>query len=239
MEISNKKAIVLHSGGMDSSLCLAVAIQAWGRQQVLSLSVRYEQRHNQELQQAARICQDWNVEHTEISLDFFQKITESALLNRNMPIKIKDSQGKTPANTMVLGRNGIMAQIAGIYAQKLAACCLYMGVIEVESTAGYRDCSRAYINLVQELLRLDLDNALFEIRTPLINMTKKETLELAYQLEILDYLLNETITCYNGLPYYGCRSCPACQLRNQGLEQFLAVHPEFKINYPTDVAEFS
>ncbi len=68
---------------------------------------------------------------------------------------------------------------------------------------------------------------LFEIRTPLVRMTKKETLELANRLGILSYLLEETIIRYEGMQGYGCRRCPACLLRNQGIEEFYKEMSDF------------
>jgi 7-cyano-7-deazaguanine synthase len=100
-----------------------------------------------------------------------------------------------------------------------------MGVIEVDgSNAGYRDCSRAYMDLMQQILRLDLDDPSFEIRTPLVKMSKKQTLEEAARLKVLDFLLEETVTCYEGIPKKGCQKCPACLLRNEGIRQYFEEH---------------
>ena len=144
---------------------------------------------------------------------------------------IHHETGKAP-NTLVTGRNGLMARLASIHAQSLGAQCIYMGVIEVESAnSGYRDCSREYMDLMQILMRIDLDDDAFEIRTPIVKMTKKETMELGSQLGVLDYLLKYTITCYRGIPELGCEDCPACQLRNEGLGQFLDEHPECQLPY--------
>lgn len=230
-----KKAVVLHSGGMDSSLCLALAVRDFGRENVLSLSVRYEQRHAPELIQAARICSDWGVDHIELELRCLAEITHNALTNHLL--SFTHTPGRPP-NTLVTGRNGLMAMLAGIHAHHLGAQCIYLGVIQVEvDNSGYRDCSRAYMDLLQTLLRIDLDDPAFEIRTPVVNLTKKETLVLAQQLDILDYLLQETITCYDGLPHYGCQVCPSCRLRNEGLHQFMAEHPDFTLPFPPSIAE--
>lgn len=224
-----KKALVIHSGGMDSSLCLALAIRDFGEENVLSLSFSYQQRHSPELIQAAKICSDWNVDHVVLSIDCLQEITSNALMDPT--IKIEHPKGEPP-NTLVDGRNGLMARLGAIHAHHLGAHAIYMGVIEVESAnSGYRDCSRHYMDLMQEILRIDLNDLLFEIRTPLVYMTKYETMELAYKLGILPYLLEETITCYEGLRQSGCRSCPACLLRNEGIEQFASIHPDFVIPY--------
>lgn len=223
------KAVVIHSGGMDSSLCLALAMQDFGREYVISLSFRYEQRHSIELTQAAAICRDWRVDHVELDLSCLAKITANALVNPEQAIS--HPEGELP-NTLVVGRNGLMAKLGGIYAKRLGARCLYMGVIEVEgANSGYRDCNRHYMNLIEETLKIDLDDSNFEIRTPVIRMTKKETLELAHRMGILRELLEKTITCYEGIPHAGCLRCPACHLRNEGILQFLAEHPDFPMPY--------
>jgi 7-cyano-7-deazaguanine synthase len=217
-----KKAVVIHSGGMDSSICLALALEAFRQENVLSLSFSYHQRHAPELVQAAKICQSWGVDHTILQIDCLHQITENALTNHTLPIK--HLKGEAP-NTLVVGRNGLMARLGAIHAHSLGANCVYMGVIEVDgSNAGYRDCSRAYMDLMQQILRLDLDDPSFEIRTPLVKMSKKQTLEEAARLKVLDFLLEETVTCYEGIPKKGCQKCPACLLRNEGIRQYFEEH---------------
>ncbi len=232
MKKNLKKAVVVHSGGMDSSLCLALAIEEFGRENVLSLSFRYGQRHSPELAQAERICHDWGVDHSELRLDYLSEVTDNALTRHHLTIHHQ------PANTMVIARNGLMAHIGGIHAYHLGASCLYLGVIEADAAlSGYRDCSRAYMDLIENILRLDFDNPGFEIRTPLIKLTKKETLVIGKQLGILEYLLQETITCYEGIPEYGCQHCLACRLRNEGIRQFMAEYPDFSMPYQPNIAE--
>lgn len=224
-----KDALVIHSGGMDSSICLALAAREFGENKVLSLSFSYSQRHRIELEKAEKICKEWNIDHITLSLDCLEKITENALLHHHIPI-FKETD--KPPNTLVLGRNGLMARLGAIHAHSLGARCIYLGIIEVEgSNSGYRDCTRKYMDLMQEILRIDLDDQNFEIRTPLVKMTKKETLEVAYKLGILEFLLLETITCYEGIPYLGCKKCPSCILRNEGLAEFQREHPELVLPY--------
>lgn len=215
--MSAKKAVVIHSGGMDSSICLKLAIEEFGCTNVLSLSFLYGQRHSaSEIQSARKICSDWGVQHREIPLDFYSEITSNALLDPSQQIL----NSKQP-NTMVLGRNGIMAQIGAVVAKEWDATCIYMGVIEIEaSNSGYRDCSREYMDLIQKVICLDLMNPQFSIKTPLIKMSKAETLKLAHSLGVLDYLLKNTTTCYEGIPASGCTICPACVLRAEGLKEF-------------------
>ena len=229
MATMKKKAVVVHSGGMDSSLCLALAIREWGVENVLSLSFRYGQRHSIELERAALICKEWGVDHVVVPLLCLSEITEDALTNHEMPIEHRP--GEAP-NTLVVGRNGLMARLAAIHAHHLGANCIYMGVIEVESAnSGYRDCSREYMNQIQHIMRIDTGVNRFEIRTPVVFMTKYETMELGYRMGVLKFLLQNTISCYQGFPLMGCKTCPACKLRNYGLSIFLSKHPDFQVPF--------
>lgn len=224
-----KKAVVVHSGGMDSSLCLALAIKEFGASEILSVSFSYNQRHSIELDRSLKISAHYGVDHVELDLSCLSKITESALIGSDK--KIEQKKGEAP-NTLVVGRNGLMARVASIHAHSLGAKCIYMGVMELEgSNSGYRDCSREYMNLIQSALRLDLADSTFEIRTPLVSMNKKQTMELGFELGVIEYLLETTVTCYEGIEKEGCLKCPACKLRNQGLKIFALEHPEVKFSY--------
>lgn len=229
----SKQALVVHSGGMDSSLCLALAVREFGAANVLSISFDYHQRHSNELERAQKIASHFKVDHTIIDLSCLTQITENALTNRHLAITHEKGQAPT---TLVVGRNGLMARLAGIHAQSLGAHCIFMGIMELEgANSGYRDCSRSYMDLIQSALRLDFADESFEIRTPLVRMTKAQTMELGLELGVLTYLLEETVTCYNGLPRIGCQSCPACLLRNAGLREFLSTHQDFKFSWKNDL----
>lgn len=219
-----KKCVVIHSGGLDSSLCLALAMREFSSENVLSLSFSYNQRHSSELKQAEKICREWKVDHTVVNIDCLKEITRSALIGNTIPIQHEEKE----ANTLVVGRNGLMAQIGSIHAQHIGAACIYMGIIEQDAKqTGYRDCNREYMDLVQQVMRLDLNDPSFEIRTPLVHMKKLQTLELSYQMGILPYLLKETISCYEGIIGSGCKKCPSCKIRSNAIEQFLIQHPDF------------
>lgn len=229
MKDLKKKTVVVHSGGMDSSLCLKLAIKEAGADNVLSLSFTYGQRHGVELTAAKKICEDWGIDHIVINIDCLTKITENALTNHEL--SIEHQKGHAP-NTLVVGRNGLMARIAAIHADSIGANSIYMGVIEVEeANSGYRDCSRKYMDIVQAALRVDFDKPNFAINTPIVFMDKKETMKVAYQLGILEYLLENTISCYEGVAKEGCGKCPACKLRNDGIRGFLKENPEIVFSY--------
>lgn len=223
-----KKTIVVHSGGMDSSICLALAIENYGAENVLAMSFTYGQRHSVELEHAARICDHFKVDRVVVDINCLGEITDNALTNKNNDIKIEN---KIP-NTLVVGRNGLMARIAGIHANHIGAQNIYMGVIEVEeANSGYRDCSRKYMDIIQAALRVDFADNHFEIKTPLVFMTKKQTMDLAYHMGILHDLVELTLSCYEGVPKEGCGKCPACKLRNEGLKEFIKDHPDFEFSY--------
>lgn len=224
-----KKTIVVHSGGMDSSLCLALAMKEFGKENVLSLSFSYGQRHGNELSVAEKISRHFGVDHFVLGIDCLSEITQSALTDKTLAIE--HAAGKAP-NTLVVGRNGLMARVAGIHAHSLGAHSIYLGVMELEeANSGYRDCSRKYMDLIEAALRMDFADDSFEIRTPLVHLTKRDSMELGLELGVLEYLLENTITCYEGIPKEGCGQCPACKLRNAGLKTFSLEHPELKYSY--------
>ena len=206
------KAVVIHSGGMDSSICLALAIGEYGKDHVLSLSFSYGQRHQSELAAAKKIADNWGVAHEVIPLDFYRRLTRNALID--------DTQAIARGNTLVVGRNGLLARLGAIFAHSHGAQVIYMGVMGLEeANSGYRDCTREYMDLQEKILRIDLDDPEFEIRTPLVAMTKVQTLAVAEDLGVLQQLLDWTITCYEGFSGKGCGVCPACMLRNEGVRQ--------------------
>jgi len=220
-----KKAItVLHSGGMDSSLCLALAVEEFGVGGVFSLSFDYDQRHHHELESARTVAAHFAVHHEVLDISCLRACwKESALVGKDL--KIEATPGAIP-NTFVVGRNGLFVHLAAIYGAQYGAHILSLGVMErPDANSGYPDTSRHYMDLVQEMCRLDLGLRNFEVRTPLINMTKLETLELAAAKNILPWLLENTISCYEGVPREGCRQCPSCRLRNEGIASFRAKYP--------------
>lgn len=216
------ECVVIHSGGMDSSICLKLAEKKYGPSHVVSLGFNYHQRHCIELESARKMAQDWGITRHEIDASVIQELTSNSLVDREMTIS---GQGQ-PLNTLVLGRNGLMCWLAALYAFKRGCLRLSTGVIGIDgANSGYRDCSRAYMDRLQEVLRMDLGSDRFEILTPVVNMDKCETLELSHSLGILHYLLENTVTCYEGIRRYGCGKCPACILRNEGIYMFDRRHP--------------
>jgi len=214
------KMIIILSGGMDSAICLALAVKKYGSERVMALTFDYGQRHRMELKQAKIIAKYFQVAHSTMKINFFKLIGKSALLNKNIKIK---KEKNAPPNTMVTGRNGIFALIGAMVAHQKGASAISMGVMGLEAAnSGYPDCSPNYISLIENVIRLDLQNKRFKIHTPLINLSKKETMGIADKLGVLEFLWKNTISCYEGLREKGCEKCPACILRNAGIKEYLS-----------------
>ena len=228
-ELQGIQTIVIHSGGMDSSLCLALAVRDYGAEGVLSLGFDYGQRHEDELERARSIAEWFGVRRYVVRIGCYGELTHNALMDASIPIE--HEFGEDP-NTLVVGRNGLMVRLGAILAEQLGAGSVYTGVIGVEAAnSGYRDCTREYMDLLEQVLRIDLGRSDFEVRTPLVDMTKKETMDLGYELGCLEFLLDATVSCYEGVAHAGCGGCPACQLRNAGLRNFAAENPDFALPF--------
>ena len=230
------KAVVIHSGGLDSSVCLKLAINEFGKENIASISFDYNQRHRIELESAAKINLDWGVPHTVINIDYLSTMTTNALVTKGIEIQeTKDVKINEAPNVLVVGRNGLMVRIASIYAHNLGANYVYTGILGLDNTSNFRDCSREYMDKMQDILQIDTENPNFEIRTPLVEMDKFESMELAHKLGVLEYLLENTISCYRGVPKAGCGTCPSCEFRNEALRKLVKLHPEINFSYKKDV----
>lgn len=217
--MSDTAAVVVLSGGQDSALCLALACRDFGASRVAAITFEYGQRHSKETAFARALAKKFGVvRHNVVSLDFYRSLTDNALLNPGIDIK-REKDAVAP-NTLVEGRNAFFLLAAGVWAKELGAKILYTGVSQADYS-GYPDCREEFIRAQERSMSLAMAWP-FEIRTPFMHMTKAEEWALADSLGIFDTIANETLTCYNGVPGSGCGACPACRLRNAGLEQFLA-----------------
>lgn len=209
-----KKAVVIFSGGQDSTTCLFQAIQEFGKENVEAITFHYGQRHAIELEKAAWIARDLGIKQTLIDTSVIKAITTNALM-AEAPIQ---QEGDKP-NTFVDGRNALFLLYAAIYAKGQGIQTLFTGVCETDFS-GYPDCRDVFIKSMNVTLNLAMDYT-FNIRTPLMYLTKKETWALADQLGIFDYIRQHTHTCYLGVEG-GCHTCPSCVLRENGLNAYLA-----------------
>lgn len=211
MNLSQTSAVVLHSGGQDSTTCLAWAMKKFESVEVISFD--YGQRHKVELEAAKRIAEAEGLEYRVIQLPFLSTLTKNALTDTDVEVKAGES-GQLPS-TFVDGRNMVFLTAAAIYAKQKGISNLVTGVCQTDYS-GYPDCRDEFIKSIQKTLRLAMEFP-FEIHTPLMFLTKAETVQTMDKLGRMD-LLKYTHTCYEGREK-ACGKCPACKLRLKGFEE--------------------
>ena len=212
----NQDALVVFSGGQDSTTCLFWAINNF--HQVATVTFDYNQRHKQEIECAQRIAADLEVTHSIVDMGLLNQLTVNALTREDIAVKAGE-QGQLPS-TFVDGRNLLFLSFAAIIAKQRGIHHIITGVCETDFS-GYPDCRDVFIKSLNVTLNLAMDYQ-FVIHTPLMWLNKAETWGLADKMGQLDYIRQNTLTCYNGTMGDGCGQCPACALRNAGLKEYLA-----------------
>ncbi|MBB5372170.1 7-cyano-7-deazaguanine synthase QueC [Acidocella aromatica] len=234
--MSEQTALVLFSGGQDSTTCLAWALDRFDH--VETIGFDYGQRHRVELELrrnvraaiaprfptwAAKLGEDHLVDLTVLG-----QISDTAL---TQDVAIAMRADGLP-NTFVPGRNLVFMNFAATIAYRRGAKHLVTGVCETDYS-GYPDCRDDTMKAMQLALNLGMQ-ARFVIHTPLMWIDKAQTWKLAEQLggeALVELIRDETISCYNGDTTQlhdwgmGCGTCPACQLRAQGWAAFQGSHP--------------
>ncbi|HCW53252.1 MAG TPA: 7-cyano-7-deazaguanine synthase QueC [Clostridium sp.] len=210
-----EKAVVVFSGGQDSTTCLFWALEKF--EEVIAVTFNYNQRHKQEIECAKAIAEELGVEHHILDMGLLNQLAPNALTRDD--IEIKMGEEGAPPSTFVEGRNMLFLTFAGVLAKVKGAKHIVTGVCETDFS-GYPDCRDIFIKSLNVTLNLAMDNT-FVIDTPLMWIDKAETWEMADKFGKLDYVRNKTLTCYNGIIGDGCGECPACKLRRRGLEKYL------------------
>lgn len=212
--MKRQSALVVFSGGQDSITCLFWAMKHY--EYVETVTFSYGQRHSQELEVAKEIAAEQGVKHHILDMSLLEQITENALTS---DIAIETKDGEVP-NTFVDGRNHLFLSFAAVLAKQRKIRDIVTGVCQTDFS-GYPDCRDVFVKSLNVTLNLAMDYE-FVIQTPLMWLDKAETWELADQLGKFDYIRQKTLTCYNGIRGTGCRQCPACHLRQAGLEKYLS-----------------
>lgn len=210
------KAVVVFSGGQDSTTCLFWAKQKY--EEVIAVSFDYGQRHVKELECAKAICKKHGIEHHIMDMGLLGQLAPNSLTRIDMEVDHDAPEVGTP-NTFVDGRNMIFLTFAAVFAKQRGIHVLVTGVSQSDFS-GYPDCRDVFIKSLSATLTLAMDYA-FDIITPLMWIDKKETWQMADELGVVDIIKNETLTCYNGIIGDGCGDCPSCKLRRRGYEQYL------------------
>ena len=193
------KALILFSGGQDSTTCLY-----WAKKRftdIYAIGFKYGQKHINEIEAAKKICQKENINYKIFNIE--------NLLNANNDSELRLTEG----------RNSLFITIAGIYAKSLDIKDLITGTCQMDFN-DYPDCRRKFIDSIQLTLSLGMDVD-FRIHTPLMYLTKAETWKMAKDLNILDIIIHKTRTDYNGSNVfnewgYGENNNHATQLRVDG-----------------------
>ena len=193
--MNRETALVVFSGGQDSTTCLFWAKRNFKK--VYALSFLYGQKHQKEVELAREIARKAEVEFDVMDVSFIGTLGHNSLTDTTMVMDQEKPAGSVP-NTFVPGRNLFFLSIAAVYARERGINHLVTGVSQTDFS-GYPDCRDAFIKSLNVTLNL----------------------AMADELGVLDLIRNETLTCYNGIQGDGCGHCPACTLRREGLEKYL------------------
>lgn len=212
----NNRAVVVFSGGQDSTTCLFWALEKFEHVELVTFD--YNQRHQAEIEVAKEIAKEQGLKHHILNMSLLNQLAPNALTRDD--IEVADGGDGELPNTFVPGRNLLFLSFATILAKQIDAKHIITGVCETDFS-GYPDCRDIFIKSLNVTLNLSMDDD-FVVHTPLMWLDKAETWELADQLGAFNYIRENTLTCYNGIRGTGCGDCPACHLRQKGLDTYLA-----------------
>lgn len=217
MPMNNEAALVVFSGGQDSTTCLFWAKKRFKK--VYALSFIYGQKHVKEVELARSIAEKAEVEFDVMDVSFIGHLGRNSLTDTSIHMDEEKPADSFP-NTFVPGRNLFFLSIAAVYAREHGVNHIVAGVSQTDFS-GYPDCRDSFIKSLNVTLNLAMDEQ-FVLHTPLMWIDKAQTWALADRLGVLDLIRHETLTCYNGIPGDGCGHCPSCKLRREGLEKYIA-----------------
>ena len=207
-------AVVLLSGGLDSTVTLAVAVKE--NKEVTALSFRYGQRHTKELESAANVCEHYGVKHVIMDMDL--SIFRSALTRKDMNVpECRDTEKMSSdiPDTYVPARNIIMLSVAAGLCESTDAERIYIGANSVDYS-GYPDCRPEFFEAFKEMIakgtKTGVEGRPTAIETPILDLSKKEIVLLGKELKAP---LGLTWSCYNGREK-ACGKCDSCVLRLKG-----------------------
>jgi len=213
--MKQEKAVVVFSGGQDSTTCLLWALTQF--KEVYTVTFDYGQRHIEEIKCAEEIAKELNVPFQVLDMTLINQLSANALTRSDIEVS-EGTNGGLPS-TFVPGRNHLFLSFAAVYAQSVGARHIITGVCQTDFS-GYPDCRDVFVKALNVSINLAMDSSL-EFHTPLMWLNKAETWKLADELEALDFVRERTLTCYEGVRGDGCGECPSCVLRKNGLTAYL------------------
>ena len=215
----NRKAVIVFSGGQDSTTCLLHALPHF--EEIHCITFDYGQRHRAEIETALALSRQLGITaHTVLDASILNALTVSSLTRNDIPVPdTNQSEAKGLPNTFVPGRNILFLTLASIYAYQVQAETVITGVCETDFS-GYPDCRDEFVKSLNHAIKSGMEYNV-QIETPLMRLNKAETWALADHYNQLDLIREHTLTCYNGIIGSGCGNCAACDLRAKGLQYFL------------------
>lgn len=234
-----KRAIVLSSGGVDSSVCVGLAVKEFGADNVMTVSVFYNQKHNKEIECADKIAKHYGLRHEVIDLSAIFKDSNCSLLKQSTEDvpegayvdQIRKSDTGVVA-TYVPGRNALMLTAISSLGQSIygpeAEIHIYLGA-HADDAAGnaYPDCSKEFTDAISQAIYLGTDKKVY-VETPLVELTKPEVVKIGLELNVPFEL---TWSCYNG----GEKACGKCGTCVDRALAFKANHAVDPIEYEIDI----
>jgi 7-cyano-7-deazaguanine synthase len=215
--IMSGKAVVVFSGGQDSTTCLIDALTRY--EEVHCITFDYGQRHRQEISVARALCAKLGVAaHKVMDVGLLNELSASSLTRDDIPVPLAGSTKDGLPSTFVPGRNILFLTLASIYAYQVGAGTVITGVCETDFS-GYPDCRDGFVRALGTAIRLGMDSDI-TLETPLMWLNKAQVWALADYHQCLELVRDKTLTCYNGQIGSGCSACDACALRAKGLEEY-------------------
>jgi 7-cyano-7-deazaguanine synthase len=214
-----KRAVVVFSGGQDSTTCLIQALQQYD--EVHCVTFDYGQRHREEITVAQHLAKKLGARaHKVLDVNLLNELAISSLTRDNIPVPQWDPNASGLPSTFVPGRNILFLTLASVYAWQVEAEAVITGVCETDFS-GYPDCRDEFVKALNHAITLGMARDI-RFETPLMWLNKAETWALADYWQQLPLIRNETLTCYNGIQGDGCGECAACHLRARGLQEYQA-----------------
>lgn len=189
------KALVILSGGQDSTTCLLMAINKFKRENVYAISFVYNNKYRRDIECAKQICKELNIKHEIYDIGVLQKIAKSNNFE---------------------GRNLVLITLATIYASTNGINNVICGLA---GNSSHPDCSTEFFENLKNTIKIAIENNI-NIKAPLIKLEKSEIWEMADKLGGLEFVADKTFSCWNRQDKH-CGECLSCKMRFEGLSRYL------------------
>jgi 7-cyano-7-deazaguanine synthase len=225
---NNCRALVIVSGGLDSTIALRLTVEKYGKNNVKAITFDYGQKQSIEISHAMESCEILGVAHEVINASFLAEISMgfSANVDPNIAVPdIKEVLGDPQPKTYVPNRNMILLSIAAAYAETQNLNVIVCG-LQVHDLYGYYDTSQRFVDKLNSVLE---ENRKFKIKiiSPFSDLSKAEELSILKQLDGNIQLARSTFTCYNPINGVQCGKCAACSERIMNFARFGTEDPQF------------